>query len=171
MRHRSHGITLMETAIGTLLVGGVLAATLQLVGPTVRSTALAGDRVIAAAIADLYLDEVLAKAYADPIHDTGVIGIETGETAGDRATYDDVDDYHGWTGTPMGPDGVSMGQIGPGWQVQVHVAFVTTKDPAAPVAVDNGVKRVTVTVTRNGTVFCRRVGIRTRGFDEAGRGS
>ncbi len=171
MHHRSHGITLMETAIGTLLVGGVLAATLQLVGPTVRSTALAGDRVIAAAIADLYLDEILAKAYADPTHDTGVIGIETGETAGDRTTYDDVDDYHGWTGTPMGPDGVSMGQIGPGWQVQVQVAFVTTKDPAAPAAVDNGVKRVTVTVTRNGTVFCRRIGIRTRGFDEAGRGS
>lgn len=166
-----HGVTLMETAIGTLLVGGVLAATLQLVGPTVRSTALAGDRVIAAGIADVFLDEILAKPYADPTHQTGTIGLEPGETAGDRATFDDVDDYHGWFGPPQGPGGEPMGQIGAGWQVQVQVIFVTAADPVTPAVSDTGIKRVTVTVTRHGTEFSRRVGLRTRGFDESGRGS
>ena len=44
-RHPSRpGVSMMEVAIGTLLVGGVMATTIELIGPTVRSTVLAGDR-------------------------------------------------------------------------------------------------------------------------------
>ena len=171
MRPARRGITLMETSIGTLLVGGVLAATLQLIGPTVRSTALAGDRAIAAAIADLYLDEILAKPYADPDADPGTIGLDAGETAGDRETYDDIDDYHALAGPPLGPDGESMGAVGAGWQVQVQVVTVTPTSPATAAVGDTGLKRITVTVTRHGVVLARRIGIRTRGFDASGRGS
>jgi type II secretory pathway pseudopilin PulG len=164
MQHR-RGITLMETVIGALLVGGVVASTLQIVAPTVRATKLAEDRKTAAALADEMLDEIAAHPFADPTDPTSTNGPEAGETTGTRKAFDDVDDYHGWNTTPQQPDGTALPGIGAGWTLRIGVSHVRPNNPTQVVAADTGVKHVIIQVRRNGTLLAERSMLRTRAFD------
>lgn len=159
------GITLMETVIGALLVGGVLASTLRLIGPTVGSSLLAGDEVVAAQIADTLLDEITCLAYRDPTDNNGLIGVNTGESA--RSTFDDVDDYNKWSATPQSKAGVVRPGLNGAWIASVAVRFAPEADPNGASLTDTGIKHITVTVTRNGVVLATRRVFRTRSFDTA----
>ncbi len=170
MRHPARrGITMMETAIGSLLVGGVLASTLNLVGPTVQSTQRAGDRLTAAVLATDMLDEICALPFVDPQHDNGNIGPNPGEAGGTRDLFDDVDDYHGWTSAPQTRAGDALEGVSGGWEVRVSVHHVVASNPGANSLTQTGVKRITVRVSRNGVVLAERQALRTRSFD-ASRG-
>jgi MSHA pilin protein MshD len=167
MRASRPGVTLMETVLSAMLVGGVLATTLQLVAPTVRSTVHAGNVAIAAGIADAYMEEILAKPYADPESDNGLIGLDDGETAESRKTYDDVDDYHDLVENPSFSDSEHMVPNHTAFKIMVVIAFADPDEPSidADPPEDTGVKRVTVSVWYHGTLLAQRVGIRTRGHD------
>lgn len=156
---------MMEVAIGTLLVGGTLATTLQLVGPTVRSTQLAGDRMIAVTLADDMLDEIATRHFADPDHDDGTIGLNPGESGTTRQDFDDVDDYNGWTAPPQTVNGNPITGLGDGWLIRVRVAHAQIGNPMNDSASETGIKRVTVTVSRHGIVLAERSILRTRSFD------
>lgn len=159
------GISMMEVAIGTLLVGGTLATTLQLVGPTVRSTQLAGDRLIAATLADDMLDEIATRHFADPVYDDGSIGLDPGEIGTTRQDFNDVDDYNGWEAPPQTVNGAPIVGLGHGWLIHVGVAHAQPENPMIDAASETGVKRVTVTVSRHGVVLAERSILRTRAFD------
>lgn len=157
---------MMESAIGTLLVGGVLASTLHIVGPTVRVTANAGDRLLATALADDLLDEIASRPYADPTTESSTIGFEPDEDYKVRKDFDDVDDFHGWTGSGEDDNGDTLG-LGPGWQRSVSVGFALATNPSAAALAPTGVKRVTVTVRRGGVLLAERSILRTAAFDAA----
>lgn len=161
------GVTMMEAAIGTLLVGGVLAATLNIVGPTVRVTRNAGDTLLAVALADDLIDEILARPFADPTNDTGAIGRETGESAPERLSFDDADDFHGWSSSPLNEHGEPI-QVGAGWLRSATVQHVPVADPSGVSGGVTGVKRITVTVRRHGVLLAQREILRTASFDTAG---
>lgn len=161
------GITLIEVSIGTLLVGGVLATTLHLVAPTVRATHLAGDRLLAATLADDMIDEIAAKAFADPDYDNGSIGLDPGESGANRAGFDDVDDYNGWTAAPQTVAGDPITGIGDGWIVRVSVAHASPNNPGQVSASETGTKRILVRVSRHGVVLAERAAVRSRAFDES----
>lgn len=162
--HR-RGITLMETVIGALLVGGVVASTLQIVGPTIRATKLAEDRKTAAVLADEMLDEIATHPFVDPTNPSNTNGPEVGEATGNRNAFDDVDDYHAWSAAPQQADGTPLPAIGSGWIIRISVHHVQPANPTQVVATDTGVKLVTVEVRRNGTVLAERSMLRTRAFD------
>lgn len=164
-RSARRGITLMETTIASLLVGGVLVTTLELVGPTVRSTGLAEDALTAGILADEMLDEIAAVRYADPTGNTGVIGRESGENAADRNTFDDVDDYDGWSSSPKRINGAVLAGLRSGWTVSVRVRHAQPDAPQTDSPTETGVKRITVTVSRNGVTLAEKSILRTRGFD------
>jgi type II secretory pathway pseudopilin PulG len=161
------GITMMEVVIGTLLVGMVLAATLNLIGPTVRATKLAGDEVLAAQFVEELLAEIAAQPYRDPKDDAGVIGPETGETGSDRSRFDDVDDYNGWKDSIQTATGVARGGLTGSWARAAKVIWIDPDDPATEVGADLGAKRVTVSVSLGGTRLATQTIIRTEGFDES----
>lgn len=161
------GITLMETVIGALLVGGVLATTLHLVAPTVRATGLAHDRLTAAAIADAMLDEITVHPFQDPTEPTGTNGREAGENSDTRQDFDDIDDYHAWTAPPQQPDGSPIPGLGSDWQVSVGVEHVRANDPSHVLATRTGVKRIVVSVSRHGVLLAERSALRTDAFDTA----
>ncbi len=163
--HVRRGITLMETVIGSLLVGGVLASTIQLLGPTVRATALADRRVVAAAIAGTMLDEIAAHPFEDPADATDAVGPESDEVTGSRKAFDDVDDYHGWSGSVLEADGSAVDGLGSGWTVQVAVQHVRPSDPSIVQAARSGVKRVVVTVSHGGVLLAERSLLRTSAFE------
>lgn len=159
--------TMMEVVLGVLLVGFVLAATIQLVGPTARSTQTAGDEVIAAMLADELIDEIASKYYYDPDADGGVLGPGSAEKAvGNRNAFDDVDDFDGWSETPQTTTGTKLTGLSGTWVRSVSVKWVNTSNPQTVSVTDTGVKRVTVTVTKNGVVLATRAIVRARAFDE-----
>lgn len=167
MRSR-RGITMMEVAIGVLLVGGVLAATLQVVGPTVRSSRLAGDQTLASQFAHELLTEIALQPYQDADAHTTAIGPETGETGADRSRFDDVDDYHGWKDAITSATGVPRAGLQGNWERTVAVRWVSMTAPSGSVSLtDTGVKRITVEVRRNGILLAAESVLRTSGFDES----
>lgn len=159
------GITMMEVVIGTLLVGMVLAATLNIIGPTVRATKLAGDEVLAAQFVEELLAEIAAQPYRDPTDDAGVIGTEAGETGSNRSRFDDVDDYNGWTDSIQTTTGVARSGLKGSWTRGAKVVWIDPDDPATEVGADLGAKRVTVFVSLAGTRLATQTIIRTEGFD------
>ncbi|OYW18935.1 MAG: hypothetical protein B7Z55_09750 [Planctomycetales bacterium 12-60-4] len=93
-----------------------------------------------------------------------LFGPELGEPAvatGPRTLYDDVDDYHGWSRSPpQSRNGTPMSDL-TGWQRSVAVEFVNPSNPGSVALLDQGIKRVTVTVRRNGVTLATSVALRS----------
>ena len=149
---RQRGLTLIELIMFIIVVGVGLAGVLSVFNVTGRASA---DPVIAKqalAVAEAMLDEILSKSYendaADPGNTSATLGCTpntvpacTANTPGQRAGYNDVDDYNGWN---QGGVYDLTGNLVAGlanYQVTVAVAAA---------AAFGGVtgKHVTVTVTR-----------------------
>ena len=171
---RKRGFSLAETFVSVLLVGVSLAASMQTVGAVLRQRMSTNDDTVAALLAQQLLSEVLSRSYTES-DDSPSFGPEVGEEC--RADFDDVDDYHGWTETPPGDeDGTALDGL-TGWSREVLVEEVEASDPLMadvrvgnvsvgvglqiPNTIDSGVKRITVTVKRNGTTVSSLVGLRT----------
>ena len=93
--------------------------------------------------------------------ETPTFGPELSEMGGSRGAFDDVDDYHGWNASPPeSRDGTEIPDRD-GWQRSVAVDYVKSSDLTTPAAGDQRVKRITVTVTRDGSIVAQLVGIRT----------
>jgi MSHA pilin protein MshD len=171
---RHQGFSLAETFVSVLLVGVSLAASMQTVGAVLRQRSSTNDDTVAALLAQQLLSEVLSRPYLEP-DDTPSFGPESGEDA--RADFDDVDDYDGWTESPpTDEEGTALDGLA-GWSREVLVEEVEDSDPLVadvrvgnvsvgiglriPNTTDSGVKRITVTVMRNGTAVGSLVGLRT----------
>ncbi len=97
---RCAGITLIEAVLSTLVVSIMMVSVLQTLG-----SAAVADRVLAVqrigpALTSQLMAEISAAGYEDP-GGSPVFGRENGERRGSRKKYDDVDDYHGWSSSPV----------------------------------------------------------------------
>jgi Tfp pilus assembly protein PilV len=160
------GISMAETVISTMLIGFVLVATLQIVGPMVRSTSVAADDLIASNLAIELSEEIGTKVWTTPLSDDpDSIGPGAGEK---RATFDDIDDYHGWSSSPPKlSNGISNVNLGD-WTRSVRVAHVEFSDLTTESPTYTGIKRVTVTVSKNGTVLAEVHSLHTKAADTFG---
>jgi len=100
-RLRQRGFTLIELIIFIVVVGVGLAGILTVVNTVVKSSADPMVRKQAAALADSVLEEILLKAYCDPVNATVdstthlVTACGTNTAKASRADYNNVDDYNG----------------------------------------------------------------------------
>ncbi len=159
-RRRSFGYieaVISVVVLGTSIVGGLSMFSGYLHG--VRATA---DNAIAIELASDLMAEILALPFEDPVLAKGSFGLGVGETT--RPTFDDVDDYDGWTESPpQARDGTPLaGTEYVGFARSVIVENVAS-DPAV-VAIDGTTpgKRVIVEVKHGGKRVQRLVGYRTR---------
>jgi MSHA pilin protein MshD len=142
--HPEAGATLVELVLSIVVIGIAVAGVLLVMGRTVTHSA---DPLLdhqAVAIAEAYLEEILANPIADPTDpETG--SSEAGET---RAEFDDVRDYAAL------PDQIVRDQMGnplaalSGYRVEVGVQDTALGPPGAgqiPAPSGQAV-RVTVTV-------------------------
>jgi len=156
---RRRGISLLEVALSSLLVGVVLAAAMRTVGGSVFTQYRVAERITARFLAEGLLTEILAKDYKEAGSTT--IGPDAGESSTSKANYDDVDDFHNWSESPPQlADGTPMPDLS-GWRRSVEVAYVDPTDLSQTSLSDTGVKRITVTVTHNEAVVATRMAIRT----------
>lgn len=87
------GFTLMEVLIASAILSFITLGIVQAVSAGQARTLDALKRSRAQALAEVLLEEILAKPYADPEGET-TFGPDTGESS--RADFDNIDDYHGY---------------------------------------------------------------------------
>lgn len=87
------GLTLIELVISIAVIAIAVTGTLLAISRTVRASADPMVQRQASAIAEAYLEEILAKPYYDET--LGAAGGACPADGGTRATWNNVCDYHG----------------------------------------------------------------------------
>jgi hypothetical protein len=95
------GITLIETLLAATLAALASAALLVAVESTMSTATDSTDRTIADGLAQQLLDEILQKRYVEPGVSATSSSLGTDGAESTRASYDDCDDYHGHSTTPL----------------------------------------------------------------------
>ncbi|MEM8738727.1 MAG: hypothetical protein AAGG38_09670 [Planctomycetota bacterium] len=161
---RCSAFSLVETAIATLLVGGLLVVAMNMVGASRVTQTRYLEREQARLLADDLLQQILALPYQEPSDSPAAFGLEIGETLSLRVGFDDVDDYHGHTESPPEDPGGNPVPGAERFTREVEVQWVQPDAPDTPASADTGVKRVRVTVRSGEKQLGRVVGYRTRAW-------
>ena len=154
------GLSLIEVVASTFIVGLMAVAALNSLGAATRSSESIGNRAVALGLADALMSEILEAPYKDPTQ-TPVFGLESGEPAGPRAAFDDVDDYHGWNQSPpQYRDGTVMPDRAD-WRHRVEVAFVAPGNTIQIAGSDEGAKRIRVIIEYRNQILAEQIAVRT----------
>lgn len=138
----------------------MLTAGLRAAAGAGASQALSARALTGTLLAEGLLNEVTSLAYADP---SGAVamGLDSGEIASDKSTFDDVDDFDNWTESPpRSPGGVAIGGMTK-WTRSVRVFRAQTNSPESNSASESGLKRIEVTVLFSGKVVSQLRALRT----------
>ncbi len=146
---RERGLTLVELLVSIVIVGIAASTILGVFSITSASSADPMIRHQAAAIAESYLEEVLARPFDDP---------DGSDTETLRADFDDVDDYDGLLDSgardQFGNPIPSLGDY--------TVAVAVSNSSALPGIPAGDTYRVDVLVTRSTDINFQLSGYRTR---------
>jgi MSHA pilin protein MshD len=157
-RRPRSGFTFTEVLVSVLLVSTVLIGATNLLGNVVRGRTSIARSVRAQQYAQQLMVEVMDTAYEEGSFlgkDFFFVFPET------RSQFDDVDDFDGLDESPLqNRAGVTTPNTS-GWRRRVAVAWVSPANPQTVVGSDQGVKRITITVERNGTVMAQLIGLRS----------
>jgi MSHA pilin protein MshD len=131
------GVTLIELIFSIVILSVSLVGVMSVI---LRTTTYSANPIVehqAIAIAESYLEEILVLAYNDP---------DASEAGENRASYDDVDDYHGLNDTGVhNQNGAAIASLS-NYDVSVIVTSTTLTGSIAA-------KRVDVTVTGPGKII------------------
>jgi type II secretory pathway pseudopilin PulG len=94
----SRGVTLIEVTISIVLVSTILLVSLTAAANLMRNDSERRNTNQGQQLAAQILDEVSSMDFRD--RSDPVFGLESGEIATDRTTFDDVDDYNSYASTP-----------------------------------------------------------------------
>jgi Tfp pilus assembly protein PilV len=156
---RRRGFSHVEVLVSTLIVGLMLVSATNLLGGVVRSRAVSGNTTRAVLLAQEMMCEIANVAYAEA--STPLFGPEAAENTGNRSLFDDVDDYNGWTESPLKTRENATIANTSGWTRSITVAWVDPAAPSTTVGSDQGVKRITIVVQRGGQTLARLSALRT----------
>lgn len=152
--------TLVEAALSTVIVAGVLGASLMTLGAVARSRRTQADRQQGVALAHSLMAEVLQCYYQDPAG-TGSLAPPAGAT---RATFNGVEDYAGYSESPPTlKSGAALAGC-TAWTRSVQVNWVLASDGSTVSSTETGLKRITVTVVSPSGLKTTLSGLRSR-FD------
>jgi len=145
-RGRRAGLSLVEAMIAMVIVAVMLVMALNTLGTLARARQVQSIQCRTPALAQWLLAEILQSCYQEP-YVSPIFGPEAPETTLVRANYDDVDDYNGWSASPhQMTEGTVMANL-TGWSRSVTVQYVDPDSIGTPTGTDQGIKRITVTVT------------------------
>lgn len=165
-RARRAGVTLVETALSVVLVGGVFVAAMAAVGASKTGQGFVADRAKARHLAQDLMTEILVLPYEER-DETPIRGRESGESGLDRRVLDDIDDYDALDDDPLRSRDGSEKTVLAGWSRSVAVDFVEPADVTSTSVTDQGAKRITVRVRKGGVELASLVAVRTRAGSEA----
>ena len=174
-RRHARGVSLVELVVFIVIVSVGIAGILGVMNLTTRASTDPLIQKQALAIAEAYLEEVLAMpfTYCDPDDPVAAdalnaaacatpenLGTEGGEIRAGAPPFDNVSDYNRFAGVPANVDGAPITGLG-AYQVAIAVTQHSLTDGANPVPAAASL-RVTVTVTGPGSTTAVLDGYRTR---------
>ena len=135
--HKQIGTSFVELLISIIIIGVAAAGILQVMSTNAGSSADPMVRQQAIAIAEAYLDEILAKEFTDP---DAIPSIEAS-----RDLYDDINDYTAISGSAVqDQNGLPIGGLN-GYSVTVTITGEAFGPTGAEIDAANA-RRITVTV-------------------------
>lgn len=152
--------TLVETVICMVITGVMLVAALSAVAASRVGQYKLTERQRGELLAQELMAEILAQSYEEP---GGAVNLGTDalEPGNCRANWDDVDDYRLWSASPpQEKDGTDIPDL-EGWMRSSEVVWVNSADITQIVVANTGAKRITVTVSHNGTPVATLTALRT----------
>ncbi|MGE3182901.1 MAG: hypothetical protein AB7N71_14815 [Phycisphaerae bacterium] len=155
--------SLVESVISVFLVGLLLVSALNAVGASAMTQRRMADKTRGRHLAEMMMNEILAKAYDDP-NQPPSYGLESGETVANRALLDDVDDYFGYDQPVTDLLGAALPAY-PGWRWRVSGSRVSIGGITDRNGADTGIKRIVVEAVRDNEVFATAIGFRTHVWD------
>src|SRR2546430_17477845 len=105
------------------------------------------------------MGNVLQHAYQCPM--SPIFGLEPGKGPTSRASWNDVDDYNGWTESPPQTKAGNVIVDFTGWTRSVVVDWIDPTTLLPTTNANTGIKRVTVTVKRGTLVVSTVAAYRT----------
>lgn len=164
LRVLRRGLSLVEVSVSTVLVGLIIVGALRCLATATMSAESTSDHSQAILLAEDLMEEILQQDYSEPTEEVR-FGRELTESASDRSSWDDVDDYDNWSASPpVDADGTAV--AADSWTRRVTVVHVDPADLHAEQSdqSDTGVKRITVEVLRSGSLVAELTGVQTRGW-------
>ncbi len=167
-RPSERGFSLIEAAFSIMIIAVMFAAVMQTVASARIVRYKTDGRSRGSTLAHDLMAEILQVAYEEP-DGPGALGPDPAESGGDRAAFDDVDDYDDWTSTPPElKDGTPL-SLPAGWSRWVEVRWIVANDLALSSGTETDAKRIIVTVKHNNVTMAQVTAIRTRAFPELDR--
>jgi len=175
MKHRRRGFSVVEVGLATIIVGGLLVASLSGVAAlsTARRQGEMADK--ASALSNALLEEMLTQPYstlASGAMGSGPSGAES--ATGNRTLYNEIGDYGAVNETIIRTRAGTTVSNCTYWGRRVSIVFLNPADKATVSAADTGMARITVSVFGPGSStkpLARATGIRTLGWDVANKRS
>ncbi|MBS0192255.1 MAG: hypothetical protein U0573_06495 [Phycisphaerales bacterium] len=154
------GITLIECAGAALILGLLITTGLRAAAQAGASQAISARSVTGTLLAESLMNDILLLPYADPAGGT-FIGIDSGESAANKSTFDDVDDFDQWTESPpTSSTGTTMAGFA-GWTRSVRVYRASLSNPDSNSGAESGLKRIEVTVKFGSKDVCKLTSLRS----------
>jgi hypothetical protein len=158
-RGTRRGIALVEAALSMVVISFLLVTALSGVAASRKGQRWNSDALRGQSLGLDLMSEILDKAYRDQ-NETYIWGPEPTETTG-RPSWDDTDDYDGYSDSPPKDRAGAVIPGLTGWRRDVVVERLNPADIKQTSGSLTGVKRITVKVTYNGTAKAKLVAIRT----------
>jgi prepilin-type N-terminal cleavage/methylation domain-containing protein len=159
--------TMVEVVVATAIVSIMLVAALNTVAAARTAEYKVAERTRALLLGQALMAEILQQAYADPVAGPGSFGIEGGEITGNRNLFEDVDDYNAWIACPPQNKDGTMVLNATDFEQRVTVAWVTPANLAQTAGANSGVKRIQVTINRQGRSIITLTAYRTQSWTSA----
>lgn len=143
MKRPLAGITLVETVLSLLILGGAFVAALNTIASARGAQAIVTQRQLGLVLAEDLMAEILSQSeYKEGL----LFGPEVGEAASGRDAFDAVDDFAGWVASPPVDSSGKLIAGAERYSREVEVIYVQLNNPTTQSLVDQGVMRITVTV-------------------------
>lgn len=116
-------LSLLEVTVSVVIVSVALLSSVTLIGRATTAHRIAAERIRGATIAEALLAEITALPWED-IAEPGSIGPESGES--NRTSFDDLDDYNGYSETNLRLWSGDRIEQSAGWSCEVTVEAMST---------------------------------------------
>ena len=161
------GFTLVEAALSTVVLSVMTIASMNLVAGAVKTRTLVSNQSGAMLLATQLVEEIAALPYAEPSGGSTTLGVDAGERQDQptRASLDDIDDYNGFIDSPLRDRMGTSVSADVSIRRTVVVEYLNPIDPQLTSVTDQGLKRITVTVTKSGKPVGTARAVRARSVD------
>ena len=155
------GLSSVEVVVSRAIIATSVAASLRAFGSYAMGRRAFEERAVAIELANQLMAEINQLPFAEPGSNT--LGLDAGEIASNRSTFDDIDDYHNWDASPpRDRTNAPMTQY-EGYRRKVEVVFDTSvPNPPGGAWAAGTFKRITVRVSKDGKVLATLVTLRSK---------